>query len=80
MTKRLVIAEKPSVGMTIAAILGASARKDGYMEGQDYIVSWGFGHLTELANAIYQCSENSYRVEKSAHECTKHNIVYGKKQ
>ena len=51
MTKRLVIAEKPSVGMTIAAILGASTRKDGYMEGQDYIVSWGFGHLTELANA-----------------------------
>ena len=35
MTKRLVIAEKPSVGMTIAAILGASTRKDGYMEGQD---------------------------------------------
>ena len=51
MTKRLVIAEKPSVGMTIAAILGASSRKDGYMEGPDYIVSWGFGHLTELANA-----------------------------
>ena len=46
MTKRLVSAEKPSVGMTIAAILGASARKDGYMEGQDYILSWGFGHLT----------------------------------
>ncbi|MBQ7003972.1 MAG: DNA topoisomerase III, partial [Oscillospiraceae bacterium] len=51
MTKRLVIAEKPSVGMSIAAVLGAKERKDGFMEGRDYIVSWGFGHLAELANA-----------------------------
>ena len=51
MAKRLVIAEKPSVGMSIAAVLGVKDRKDGYMEGRDYIVSWGFGHLAELANA-----------------------------
>ena len=51
MTKRLVIAEKPSVGMSIAAVLGAKDRKDGYIEGNDYIVSWGFGHLAELASA-----------------------------
>ena len=51
MTKRLVIAEKPSVGVTIAAVLGAKDRKDGYIEDRDYIVSWGFGHLAELANA-----------------------------
>lgn len=49
--KRLVIAEKPSVGMSIASVLGARERKDGYIEGRDYIVSWGFGHLAELANA-----------------------------
>ena len=51
MTKRLVIAEKPSVGMSIASVLGVRNRKDGYIEGRDYIVSWGFGHLAELANA-----------------------------
>ena len=51
MTKKLVIAEKPSVGMSIAAVLGVKDRKDGYIEGRDYIVSWGFGHLAELANA-----------------------------
>ncbi len=51
MTKRLVIAEKPSVGNSIAAVLGVTDRKDGYIEGCDYIVSWGFGHLAELANA-----------------------------
>lgn len=51
MTKRLVIAEKPSVGMSIAAVLGAKDCKDGYIEGSDYIVSWGFGHLAELASA-----------------------------
>ena len=49
--KRLVIAEKPSVGMSIASVLGARDRKDGYIVGRDYIVSWGFGHLAELANA-----------------------------
>ena len=49
--KRLVIAEKPSVGMSIASVLGARDRKDDYIEGQNYIVSWGFGHLAELANA-----------------------------
>lgn len=51
MTKKLVIAEKPSVGMSIAAVLGVKDRKDGYIEGNGYIVSWGFGHLAELANA-----------------------------
>lgn len=49
--KRLVIAEKPSVGMSIASVLGVKDRNDGYIEGRDYIVSWGFGHLAELANA-----------------------------
>ena len=51
MMKRLVIAEKPSVGMSIAAVLGVNGRNDGYLEGRDYIVSWCFGHLAELANA-----------------------------
>ena len=51
MAKRLVIAEKPSVGNSIAAVLGLKDRKDGYIEGRGYIVSWGFGHLAELANA-----------------------------
>jgi DNA topoisomerase-3 len=47
----LVIAEKPSVGMSIATVLGAKDKKDGYMEGGGYIVSWCFGHLAHLANA-----------------------------
>ena len=51
MTKRLVIAEKPSVGNSIAAVLGVTDRKDGYIEGREYIVSWGFGLFAELANA-----------------------------
>ena len=47
--KRLVIAEKPSVAMSIAAVLGVKSRKDGYMEGTDTIVSWCVGHLAALA-------------------------------
>jgi len=47
----LVIAEKPSVGMSLAAVLGARERKDGYTEGNGYIVSWCVGHLVGLADA-----------------------------
>ena len=47
----LVIAEKPSVAQSIAKVLGATSRKDGYMEGGNYIISWCFGHLVELADA-----------------------------
>lgn len=49
MSHKLVIAEKPSVAMSLAAVLGATDRKDGYLEGNGYIVSWCVGHLLELA-------------------------------
>ena len=48
---QLVIAEKPSVAMSIAAVLGADKRQDGYMEGNGYLVSWCIGHLVSLADA-----------------------------
>ncbi len=44
----LCVAEKPSVGKYIAAVLGASTARDGYMEGNGYCVSWTFGHLCAL--------------------------------
>ena len=47
---RLVIAEKPSVAQSLAKVIGANQKKDGYMEGNGYIVSWCVGHLIELAN------------------------------
>ena len=45
---KLCIAEKPSVGREIARVLGATASKNGYMEGNGYWVSWTFGHLCTL--------------------------------
>ena len=48
---KLVIAEKPSVAKSIAAVLGANSRKDGYLEGSGFLVSWCVGHLVELADA-----------------------------
>ena len=44
-----VIAEKPSVAQTIAKVLGCNGRKDGFLEGNGWIVSWCVGHLVELA-------------------------------
>ena len=46
---KLVVAEKPSVAMSYAKVLGATSRKDGYLEGNGYLVSWCIGHLVELA-------------------------------
>lgn len=49
MSYRLVVSEKPSVAMAYAKVLGVTNRKDGYLEGNDYLVSWCIGHLVELA-------------------------------
>ena len=46
---KLVVAEKPSVGRSIAAVIGADVKKNGCMEGNGYIVSWCIGHLVGLA-------------------------------
>lgn len=48
---KLVIAEKPSVARSIASVIGATDRHDGYLEGNGYIVSWCFGHLVSLSQA-----------------------------
>ena len=48
---KLVIAEKPSVAQSLAAVIGAAARKDGYLEGNGWRVSWCVGHLARLADA-----------------------------
>ena len=45
----LIIAEKPSVALAIAAVVGADKRKNGYLEGNGYLVSWCVGHLVSLA-------------------------------
>lgn len=50
---KLVIAEKPSVAQSIAKVIGATERQDGYLEGNGYIVSWCVGHLVELAEPEY---------------------------
>ncbi len=60
----LVIAEKPSVGMALANVLGARKRADGYVEGNGYIISWCVGHLVGLCDA----GEYDERYEKWRYE------------
>ena len=50
MKHKLVIAEKPSVALSISKIIGANGKKDGYYEGNGYRVSWCVGHLIQMAN------------------------------
>lgn len=62
--KTLLIAEKPSVAASIASALGASSRKDGYFEGNNYLVSYAFGHLYTLADTRdYNPEMTSWKLE-----------------
>lgn len=59
MNKKLIIAEKPSLAKNIADALNIKNRKDGYIEGDKYIISWAFGHLFSLKDV------DSYLGEKT---------------
>lgn len=50
---KLILAEKPSVARNIASALGCKSRKDGYIEGNGYLITWAFGHLLQL----YDCKD-----------------------
>ena len=81
--KALVIAEKPSVAMALASVLGARTRKDGYVEGNGYIVSWCVGHLVGLCDASeYDEKYKKWRYEDLpiVPECWKHKILEGTKK
>ena len=80
---KLVIAEKPSVAMALASVLGARTRKDGYVEGNGYIVSWCVGHLVGLCDASeYDEKYKKWRYEDLpiVPECWKHRVLEGTKK
>jgi len=47
--KSLILAEKPSVARDLAGVLGKFQKKEGYLEGKEYVVTWAVGHLVTLA-------------------------------
>ena len=64
MSKRLVLAEKPSVGRDIARVLNCTKQGNGYLEGKDYIVTWALGHLVTLADPeAYDVKYKSWNLE-----------------
>ncbi|MEH2940130.1 DNA topoisomerase 3 [Lawsonibacter sp. JLR.KK007] len=64
MAVQLVIAEKPSVARSIAAVIGATDRQEGYLQGNGYIVSWCIGHLVSFADAaLYDERFKKWRYE-----------------
>lgn len=61
---RVILAEKPSVAQSIAAVLGADQKKNGYLQGENDFVSWCIGHLIELASPeIYDARYAKWRRE-----------------
>ena len=62
---RVIVAEKPSVEKNIADALNIKTRKDGYFEGDDYLITWAFGHLLQLYDAKdYDENMKGWRLEK----------------
>ncbi len=65
MTKKLFICEKPSQARDISRVLGANQKRDGFLEGQEVLVTWCLGHLLEAAKPDYYCKElKPWRIEK----------------
>lgn len=63
--KKVIIAEKPSVAKNIADAYNIRIRKDGYFEGDDYLVTWAFGHLFQLFDAKdYDENMKGWRMDK----------------
>lgn len=63
--KKIIIAEKPSVAKNIADALGVKVRGNGYFEGNDYIITWAFGHLLQLFDAKdYDENMRAWRLER----------------
>lgn len=61
---RLILAEKPSVAKNIADALHIKTKRDGYFEGDNYIITWAFGHLVELYDAKdYDSKMSSWKME-----------------
>ena len=64
---KLIITEKPSVAQAIAAVVGAITRKDGYFEGNGYVVGWCLGHLAQLVGAeAYDPQFSRWRVANAS--------------
>ncbi|MCE5285312.1 MAG: type IA DNA topoisomerase [Pelosinus sp.] len=62
--KKLIIAEKPSVARNIADAINAKGRKDGFIEGNEYVITWAFGHLLQLYDMVdYDLSLKGWRLE-----------------
>lgn len=63
--KKVIIAEKPSVAKNIADALNIKIRRDGYFEGENYLITWAFGHLLQLFDAKdYDESMRGWRMDK----------------
>ena len=68
----MIVAEKPSVAMAYAKVLGATSRQDGYLEGNGYLVSWCVGHLVELAPPnVYDAKYVKWSIRRFAHPAGK---------
>ena len=63
--KKVIIAEKPSVAKNIADAFNIRAKQDGYFEGEEYLITWAFGHLLQLYDAKdYDESMKKWELEK----------------
>ena len=72
----LIIAEKPSLGRNIASALGSFQRRDGYLENEECIITWAFGHLFSLADVEYYNPSPNGKWSMENIPCFPENFVY----
>jgi DNA topoisomerase-3 len=64
MSKKLVLAEKPSVGRDLARVLGCTKKGNGFFEGNQYVITWALGHLVTLADPeTYDDKYKTWKIE-----------------
>ncbi|MCQ2433175.1 MAG: toprim domain-containing protein, partial [Clostridia bacterium] len=62
--RTLIITEKPSVAVAIAAVLGIKKKGKEYFENQEYLISWCYGHLAQFADAyVYEEKFRKWKLE-----------------
>lgn len=77
MSVQLVIAEKPSVARSIAAVIGAAEKQNGYWQGGGYLVSWCIGHLVSFAEAG-QYDEKYCKNTRAGYGKVKHSFCHNR--
>ncbi len=77
---KVIIAEKPSLARNIASAIGEFKRRDGYLEGKDYLITWAFGHLFSLYDIEEYTNDSNTKWRRDNIPCFPSEFKFGLKK